>query len=112
MPKFDVALNQENNDLLPAVINFNGSGTTVLVAGVASQIIRVWKLFLMVGGATNLTFQNGTTALCGPLPFLANMSMVLDFDTKPWFLTSSGGTLNLNSSNGVQVSGEMFYTQR
>jgi len=93
----------------------SSSGTTVtLVPAVAGQTIRVFKLFLVFGAAVNATFWNGTgptTVLSGSLPFTANGSIVLDVDTLPWFVTSSGNAFVLNLSTSVSVAGTVYYTQ-
>lgn len=95
-----------------AVINFSGSGDNTLVTAAAGKYIQVVQLFLVVGGATNLTFKDGQNSLSGPLPMLANGSIVLDASVVPWFLTTDVvNNLILNSSNAVQVSGAVYYTQ-
>jgi hypothetical protein len=111
MPKLNVALNQDDDHLLTAPINFSTSGANSIVAGVAAQIIRVYRIIAMVGGSTSLTFEDGTTALSGPLPFATNEAIVLTFDTKPWYITSVGNPFQINSSSAVQVSGTVYYTQ-
>ena len=94
--------------LAPSVVN--GSGSSIAgVAASAGQVIRVYKMFLVVGGATNITFEDGSTALCGPLPLLANESIVLDIDGTPWFTTTSGNAFNIANSGSVQVSGTIYY---
>lgn len=95
-----------------AVINFSGSGDNDLVSAVANQTVRCFRLFIVVGGITNLTFKNGTTALTGPLPMAANGGITLDLiSPEPWFTASAGNALKLNSSNAVQVSGELWFQQ-
>lgn len=99
------------------VVNFSASGDNTLVAAAAGQLINVVRLFLVVGGATNLTFKDGTggTALSGPIPMTANGSITLDIPTVsiPWFSTSNPvNNLVLNSSAAVQVSGTLWYTQK
>lgn len=87
------------------------SATVTGVAAITGQIIRVYKMFLVVGGTTNLTFQDGTTALSGALPFVANGSIILDNSGTPWFTTSVGNAFNIgNSGSSVQVSGTVYYT--
>ena len=96
--------------LIPGAVT-STSATVVGVASISGQIIRVYKLFLVVGGVTNLTFQDGTTALSGALPFVANSSIALNMDGNPWFTTTAGNAFNIgNSGSGVQVSGTVYYT--
>lgn len=94
-----------------ASVDFSASGDNTIVSGVALQTIRVYKIFLVVGGVTNLTFKDGATGLTGAIPMLANGAFVLDFDTEPWFVTTAGNSFIINSSSGVQISGRCYYTQ-
>ena len=47
-PRFGVDLNASNSLLTALPINIASSGSNTLIAGVAGQIIRVWKLFLVM----------------------------------------------------------------
>lgn len=92
-----------------SVVN-SSSGTVAAVAAVSGYIIRVYKLFLVVGGTSNLTFEDGSTALSGPIPLVANGSVVLDNSGTPWFTTSAGNAFNILNSGSVQISGTVYYT--
>jgi hypothetical protein len=95
-----------------APISFSGSGANTVVAGVAGQTVRVWRLLIVMGGTTNITFADTTpTSFTGAMPMLANGSITLDFDSEPYFVTATGKGFVINSSNGVQVSGGVWYTQ-
>jgi hypothetical protein len=110
-PKFAIDIHTDADDILKAVINFSGSGLNGIIPGVSGQIIKLYKLFFVAQAATVITFQDGATPLSGPIGFTANGSLTLMFDTKPWFVTSAGNALNLNSTNAVQVGGTVYYTQ-
>lgn len=97
--------------LTSAEIDFVATGANTLVAGVGGQTIRVFKLFLVVSAATNLTFRNGATDLTGAMSMAANGTIVLDFDGEPWFVTSAGSAFVLNQSGTAQVSGAIRYRQ-
>ena len=98
--------------LAEAIINFSSSGNNTIVVGVIYKLIRVYKIFFIVGAATNITPQDGaSTALTGPMDFSANEGMVLDFDDVAWYTLSFGNDFVINSSNAVQVSGRVYYTQ-
>ena len=94
-----------------AVIDFSGSGANTIVAGVAGKKIYIFRLYFILGGASNLTFKDGSTALTGAMPFLANGYMVLDPTLVPWHECASGDAFIINSSNAVQVSGAIGYVQ-
>ena len=76
----------------------------------AGQIIRVYKLFLVVTGATSITFKDGSTALSGAMALAANGAITLDLDGQPWFVCSPNSAFNINSSASTQVSGTVYYT--
>ena len=97
--------------LLAAPINTNISGDNVIIPAVVGQVIRVFKIFAVASSSVQVTPIDGTpsgTAFTGPLTL---GSFALDFDSQPWFTTSSGKAFVLNLSTGVQVSGSVFYTQ-
>lgn len=97
-----------------AAITFSSSGVNIVVAGMAATSVRVYRLFLVVAGATNLTFQDSSGSpvlFTGAIALQANGSIVLDFSDEPWFTTTSAKGFNINSSNAVQVSGALYYTQ-
>ena len=98
--------------LREAAINASATGDNTLVAGVASQVIRAFKLFLVVSAATNLTFKDGGSALTGAIAMTANGSITLDLDPRyPWFTTSAGNSLVLGQSGSAQISGRVYYEQ-
>jgi hypothetical protein len=96
-------------------INTAASGQTVLVQGVAGKQIKVFRLKFLVNGATNISILDGTaTTLDGPLDFSANTGMILDFttiDMPPWYTTSAGNSLIINSTSAVQIGGNLDYLQ-
>jgi hypothetical protein len=96
--------------LTSAAIDFTATGDNTLVSATASQTTKVYKLFLIVGAATNLTFKNGaSTSLTGAMSFGANGTMTIDFDGEPWFTTSTNTAFILNQSGTAQVSGRIYY---
>lgn len=100
------------NDLQGAAINFSASGDTAIIAGAAGKITNIMALYIIVGGATNITIKDGSTALTGPLPLLANGSFVLEYRSRPHFANAAANTaININSSAAVQVSGRAEYIQ-
>jgi hypothetical protein len=99
----------------PIPISFSASGDNIIVAAVSGKIIRLYRLLLVVGAATSITFFDGTpggTALSGAFPFSAGGSMVLDDSGDAWYMTSPGNALVLNNLNAVQVSGTAWYIQQ
>lgn len=95
--------------LIPAVVDSAAGGVIAAPAGVPNKVIKVYRLFLVMAGATNITFQDGNDEFDGPLPMVANGTIVFDIDGNPWFTTSPGNAFNINSSAAVQVSGTVYY---
>ncbi len=95
-----------------AAINFSTSGDNIIVAPVAGQTIRAFRLFFVVGGPVSVTIKDGTgTALTGPMPLSTNGSLTFDLSALPWFTTSAGNVLIVNTNAAVQVSGKVDYMQ-
>lgn len=92
-----------------ASISFSGSGDNEIIPAVSGKRILVHKIWLVVGGITNLIPKNGAAALSGAVPMLANGSWVLDHDGTPWFTCDLATAFNLNSSAAVQVSGRVYW---
>ncbi len=97
--------------LSSAPINFSGSGPNPLIAGVSGKIIRVYRMLSVVASQTNLTFQDGSTSLSGPIPCWQGGGISLDYSGEPWYVSSAGNALNLNSTNAVAVAGTIWYIQ-
>ena len=101
--------------LTDAVINSTSTGDITIVAASAGKEIHVYRLVLVVGAATNLTFKDGaSTNLTGAMNMLANGSITLDYDggSKAWFTTTSGNAFVINQSGTAQVSGKVSYVLR
>lgn len=101
-------------DDMPFAISIVSStaATITPVAAVAGTIVRVYKIFLISSGTAILTFQDGTTAVSGGVPLVANGSITLSGDGTPWFTTSPGNAFQIgNTGSGVTISGNVYYTQ-
>jgi len=96
--------------LSEATIN-SSAGSNMIVAAVANQTIRVYKLFYTVSAAANITIQSSVVSLTGPMPYTAAASTFFDYDAHPWFTFASNSAFILNVSAAVQVSGRTYYTQ-
>ena len=94
--------------LTSAVVN-SSSSSIAAPAAISGMVIRVYKMFLVVGGITNITFEDGSNAISGPLALLANEAIVLDIDGTPWFTTTNGNGFTIANSGSVQVSGVVYY---
>lgn len=110
MPTLSVDLDNQNDDLKHAVINFSGSGANTIIAA-GTSLLKIFKLFLCAGGTTNLTFQaDGSTALSGAVPMIAGSALILPFSTKSWFVIPAGAAFVINSSQAVAIGGVAYYS--
>lgn len=98
--------------LQSTLIDFAGSGDNTVVALISGKRILVHRLFVVCGGATNLTFKRGSTALSGALPMVAGGGITFDVSGEPWFTTGLAEDFIMTSSNAVQVSGCCYFDTR
>lgn len=101
----------DGQPLTSAKIDSAAGGDIAAIAAIAGKISRIYKMFLVVTGATVITFKDGSTALTGAMSLPANGAIILDLDGQPWFLTSINSAFNINSSAATQVSGALYFTQ-
>ena len=94
--------------LATAIVN-SSSSAIAAPAGVQGKIIKVYRLFLVVGAATTITFEDGSNPVSGPISLLASEAIVFDIDGSPWFTTSSGNAFTIGNSGGVQIGGNVYY---
>lgn len=85
-------------------------GDNTLITCPAGSTIRVFQMFIVLGGAANVTFKSGATSLTGALPMLSNGDITLDYSGFPWFTTARDEDFVMNLSAAVQVSGRIYYT--
>jgi hypothetical protein len=100
-----------------ATVNFSSTGDNVVIAGVATKVIRVYLMYLVInsgGATTTVTFYDGTpagTALTGPMTLNAGATINQPEMGDPWFTTSAGNAFVVNQSGTDQVGGWMCYAQ-
>lgn len=100
------------SNLSQAAVSFSASGANVIVAGVGGQTVRIFRMLLVVGAATNLTIQDTTpTNFSGAIPLAANGGLAFQFEGEPHYISAVGKGIQINNSNAVQVSGTVWYTQ-
>jgi stringent starvation protein B len=104
-----VSLGPDQTGSLTNVVVNSASATISAPVGVPGKVIRVYRIVLVVGGTTNITFQDGNNAVSGPFPMVANGSIVLDIDGTAWYATSLGNDFVIANSGTVQVSGNVYY---
>ena len=94
-----------------APISVATPGATTIVAAVPGKTIRIISAYLVVGGAVNINWQSHTTTsdADGVQDFAQNGGIVLPFNPIGWFDTVQGEALDINTSNGAQVGGNLTY---
>jgi hypothetical protein len=95
--------------LLRAPINFSASGDNTVIAADPVNRIIVHRLWLVCGGATNLTFKDNLGSPAA-VPMAANGALVFDATGEPWFITNPNTAFIINQSGSAQTSGECYYT--
>lgn len=88
-------------------INFKATKTQTIVTGAAGVTINLTSVMFTVGGASNITFNDGVADLTGPMDFGGAdepRGMVHPSGFLPLTITT-GRSFIINSSEEVQVSG-------
>lgn len=92
------------------VNNAAAAGDTTLIAAVPGQKTRAYGLRLSVAGATVVQIKDGAGTVLEVFNFAAAGSMPpLELRELPYYTTSANSALVLNSSNAVQVDGQLEY---
>lgn len=94
--------------LTRVAINISNSGDNSVIAAVAGKRILIHRLWLVAGGATNVTFKD-SLASPASMSMTANAGLTLDISDEPWFVTAINAAFVINSTNAVQLSGECAY---
>lgn len=100
-----------DSNLQTSVVSFNSTGDNTIIAAVANQGIRVYKIFFVADATTTIVFKNGSTALSGSIPLFAGGAFVLDVSQEPWFMTSIGSAFVINQSGTANVGGQIYFHQ-
>ena len=109
--EYGQVVRQAANGLTEVVVNFATSGDHNIIAAVVGKIIRIWKVMLWSGGDQVLSIRDGLTPLMGTIDLAQGGQVLLPKDTDPWFTLTTNSPFNLNTTQAVQCSGRVFYTQ-
>lgn len=91
--------------------NAAASGDTTVVAAVAVRTVRVYGLRLSAAAATVVQVKDGAGTVLEQFNFAASGGNVdLALRGSPYYLTTQGNALIINSSNAVQVDGQLEYS--
>jgi len=92
-------------------VNMGTAAANVLVAALAANRNRVYKLVVVSAAAQTVQFQDGATNLTGPIPLTTGVPLVLPMDGQPWLTSSIGNALNITQSSAVNLSGGVWFSQ-
>jgi hypothetical protein len=98
----------DGRQLSAASVSVAASGA--LIAGVAGQIIRVYRMLIVNVTAVTVQFQDGATNLTGVMSLPATGILSYPMDGNPWFTTSPGNAFNIALGGAIQVSGSIYFT--
>lgn len=100
----------ENVKYLP--IDEADAGDTTLVTPATGKRIRVINYLLVSAGTVAVSFKQGTTAVTGAMPLIANTGVSFPGDENgPAFQGARSAAIKLNLSAGIQVSGHLAYIE-
>ncbi len=101
------------SEMYHVIVN-SSSNTIALVAAQPNQRVGIFRVALVVGGATTITFQDtGGNALSGPYAMAANGSITLDVsgNMDSWWNSNTGFGVQLSQNSGVAIGGDVWYIQ-
>lgn len=103
------------SDLTHVRISFNSATDQSIVAGTSGQTIRGHRLRLSVAAACNLDVIDGnstqTPTVVERIQFPSAGILVLDFDSRPYWITSAAKDLVFKSNVAVQIEGRLGYAK-
>jgi len=93
--------------------SYSTAGDTVVIAGVANTVIRVYQLKLSCTATNTLIVKDSSPAtLDYAVSFGAGAGVILDpQDAMPWYMTALGKDLVFNWSTTGPCSVRLWYTQ-
>ena len=95
-----------------AVLNVGTASATTVVAALAGARTRIYKAIVTASGANQVTVNDGTTAITGPINLSAGVPLVIPFDGQPWLTTSIGNALTITPTTAASgVTGIIWLTQ-
>lgn len=107
MTVFDATL---GSPVVQIPLSFTGAGDHIIVPGTAGYKVAVFQFFFIVSGIVTLTYKSGSTALTGPLAFVANGAQVQDFIQLP-LSCADGDPFIINAGANVTLGGTLWYAK-
>ena len=97
----------KTTDLTVTTIAKSASGDTTLVAAVSGQTTRVHRMKFTCDGANLVTVKVGSTVVDRFRFPASGGAAVLEFSSRPWYVTGANETLVINSSTTANVDGSI-----
>lgn len=94
-------------------VNISTATTTAVIAGTASQFVRVYKiqLYASIAQTVDIKSSGGTSLSGGPISLGANSSLILNMDGEPWFVTVVAEGLSFTTTTVGALTGVVHYTK-
>ena len=90
--------------------NAAAAGDITVVAGTSGRSVRVYGLRLSAAGATIVQIKDGAGTVLEQFNLAAGGGVRLKLRGTPFYIGTQGNALIVNSSNPVQVDGELEYS--
>jgi hypothetical protein len=98
------------SDLTRVRVNTAVAGDNTIVAAVSGQTTRIHRMKLSVAGPVIVQVKDGAGTILEVFNFAGNGGgLVLDFASRPWYITTANTAFILNLSAAVQVDGRVEY---
>ena len=101
-------------EIVDVVINISTGTTTTLVSAASGKRIKVWGIWVQSAGTQTMKFQDGTPTILIPvIDFAARERLFIQQNDipYPWFTTVAGAKLDVVTTQAVQLSGRLYYSQ-
>lgn len=103
---------RNNHAILHQPVDISSSGSNTIIGGQQGMKIKLLSAVLVAGGTVSVTWQSDSDDLSGEIPLVVNSGLVLPASSPAqgeYLATDTGSALNINLSDGVQVSGHVSY---
>ena len=98
---------QATTGLTVTTITKSTTGDTTLVAAVSGQTTRVYRMKFTCDGANVVLIKRGSTVLDRFRFPASGGAAVLEFSSRPWYVTAANEALVINTSTTANVDGSV-----
>jgi len=101
------------SDLTKVALDFTSTSDQTVVSATSGQTTRVHRVRLYIASAVTLSVYDGTSSgtLLEKMVFAGGGVYVLDFDPRPYWITSANSALTFKASAAVNITGVVAYVK-